>query len=123
MEEGKNTQQIKNQLYLVMIDRMLKEKYNEIEYLAIQPPRDPAIAEINQKDLDWLLCEHEKCEKLEQQNFDLKNDYMELETRYNDLEDQYSALVNSRTYRWGMRLSKIVRIFLAPFRMLRGNRE
>lgn len=129
MGEDKNEQQIVNQLRLVMIDRMLKEKYNEIEYLAIQPPKDPSIVEINRTDLDWLLSEHEKCEELEGQNAELRKDYTEMENHCielknhcDELENQYQAILDSRTYRWGMRLSKVVRIFLAPFRMLRGHR-
>lgn len=130
MGEDKNEQQIVNQLRLVMIDRMLKEKYNEIEYLAIQTPKDPSIVEINRTDLDWLLSEHEKCEELEGKNAELRKNYTEMENHCielknhcDELENQCQAILDSRTYQWGMRLAKIIRFFLAPFRMLRGHRS
>lgn len=124
---------IENQFWLVIIDRMLREKYNEIEYLAIQPPLDPSIAEINKTDLDWLLSEHERCEQLEQNMADLRelNDknmaeqlaqYAELEKQYSHLLEQHQAVISSNAWRWGLRFAKLVHVFLKPFRALRGRK-
>lgn len=128
---------IENQLRLVMIDRMLKEKYNEIEYLAIQPPADPNIVEINREDLDWLLSEHEKCEVLEQELEQQREMYerqrkeqLEAHERqkeeqieqYNRLKSQYEEVMNSNAWRWGLRCAKVVHFFLIPIRALRGNK-
>ena len=133
---------INNQLRIVMIDRMLKEKYNQIEYLAIQPPGDPNIAEINRPDLDWLLSEHERCEALEkemtQQRQSLEQEMerqrldglaqLEEQKQINDgLREQYMALetehqkvLNSNAWRWGLRFAKAVHFILTPARALRG---
>ncbi len=142
---------IENQLRLVMVDRMLKEKYNEIEYLAIQPPADPNIVEINREDLDWLLSEHEKCEVLEQelqQQREMYENKLEVYERqkeeqremyenklevyerqkeeqieqYNRLESQYEEVMNSNAWRWGLRFAKVIHFFLTPIRALRGNK-
>lgn len=51
----KSYEQIENQLWAVMLERMLQEKYGKIEYLAIQPAPDPTITQINNDDLAWLL--------------------------------------------------------------------
>lgn len=94
MRKGQSKELMENQLRLVMIDRMLKEKYNEISYLAIQPPKDPQIVEIHQKDLNWLLEEQAKCEKAQIR-------IRELEEQKKELQEQYLEMVHSRTWRWG----------------------
>ncbi len=103
--DARKKELMENQLRLVMIDRMLKEKYNEISYLAIQPPKDPDIVEINRKDLDWLLGEQRRCESLEEQNA--------------VLEQKYLSVVNSRVWRWGSRISKSICFLFKPVLMLR----
>lgn len=100
--DARKKELMENQLRLVMIDRMLKEKYNEISYLAIQPPKDPDIVEINRKDLDWLLGEQRRCESLER---------------------QYQSVVQSKAWRVGLKLSKIARFFLAPIRVIYKKEE
>lgn len=121
---------MENQLRLVMIDRMLKEKYNEIEYLAIQPPSDPNIVEINRKDLDWLLSEHEKCEDLEQQltqrqaeHQKLQEQYENLEKCYRELELRHQEVLSSHAWRWGLRFAKVIRFLFTPFRVLSGKKR
>ena len=107
--EARQKELMENQLRIVMIDRMLKEKYNEISYLAIQPPKDPEIVEINRKDLDWLLEEQKKCEGLRKQK--------------EALERQYSEVMDSKAWRLGLRISRFARFFLTPIRVIYDKRR
>lgn len=109
---------IDNNLRLIMIDRMLKEKYNEIHYLAIQPPKDPAIEEINKKDLEWLLSEHERADRLLRQNEELQVQYDELLTNYSKLDSDYREILNSLTWRIGVKISSFMNHFISPFQKL-----
>lgn len=99
---------IENELRLVMIDRMMKEKYNEIQYLAVQPPLKPGVVEINKVDLDWLLAEHERLE--------------ELKKNMDQLTEQYQSVMNSRSWRLSLRISKVARLLLKPFTFFRKSR-
>lgn len=129
MNAEQNLQLMENQLRLVMIDRMLREKYNEIEYLVIQPPCDPNIVEINREDLNWLLSEHERCEELQvelsrqREVYEMQKEeqivqYQGLENRYHDLEVRHQDVITSNAWRWGLRFAKVVHFFLTPIRVL-----
>lgn len=107
--EARQKELMENQLRVVMIDRMLKEKYNEISYLAIQPRRDLDIVEVNRRDLDWLLTEQKRCESLGEQK--------------EALEKQYRDVMNSKAWRLGIRISKFAGFFLAPIRVLYKKEE
>ena len=133
VKEAQKKELIENQLRRVIIDRMLKEKYNEIEYLAIQPPCDPGIVEVNREDLDWLLSEHDKAEALEQEQDKLKKQILDIENQnkkqieacrqeYDILCQQYRDVINSNTWKMGIRIGKIIHILLTPFRWLRGGK-
>ena len=133
MKEAQKKELIENQLRRVIIDRMLKEKYNEIEYLAIQPPCVPGIVEVNREDLDWLLSEHDKAESLEQEQDKLKKQILDIENQnkkqieacrqeYDILCQQYRDVINSNTWKMGIRIGKIIHILLTPFRWLRGGK-
>lgn len=106
---------MENKLRLVMVDRMLKEKYNEINYLAIQPPADPSIAEINKVDLEWLLSEHEKADRLEAQLDKAKNGDDTMKEELEALRKEYLEIVNSHIWKIGSKVGRIIDVLKTPF--------
>lgn len=108
----KSYEQIENQLWAVMLERMLQEKYGKIEYLAIQPAPDPTITQINNDDLAWLLSERDRCVELEKQ-------IVAEREKLHLLQTDYQNVLNSRTWRWGIKLARIAGKVLAPFRKLK----
>lgn len=115
VEKLQEKELMENQLWLVMIDRFLKEKYNEIEYLAIQPQHDPGIVEINKEDLEWLMTEHERAEQLDE----MKMEYTKLCQSHDKLYQQYVEVLTSNTWKFGSHIGKVVHVLLTPFRWLR----
>lgn len=115
----KTQEQIDNQLWVVMLERMLQEKYGRIQYLAIQPAPDPTITQINNDDLAWLLSEKDRCIVLEKQIEEERERYVELEKQLHSVQADYQGILDSRTWRWGIKLGRIVGIILSPFRKLK----
>lgn len=109
MHNDKDRELIENQLRVVMLDRMLKEKYNQIHYLAIKEPLPPDKAEINKKDLDWLLCEHERADELEKKCVKIEKDCV-------DLQEMYNQVISSKTWIWGTKINHFISLLLTPIR-------
>lgn len=120
LKERTAQEMIENQFRLVMIDRMLKEKYNEIKYLAIQPPLDPNIIQIEKKDLEWLLGEHERVDQLNQEIAGWKQELEKQKLVYCDLQEEHNKVMNSLTWRIGKKITGVIDFLLAPVRKLRG---
>ena len=128
-----NCVQIENDFFVTILDRMLKEKYGEIQYLAIQPKPDPTITQINNTDLDYLLRERDRCEEQEQelrkQEEELRKYEEEMHQQrmiverttqmLHEVQSEYQAVLDSRTWRWGKKVSHMMGRLLYPFRWIK----